>query len=154
MAKQEETKQEEAKQHFEIQRIYVKDASLESPESPKIFLEQWEPETHVDLHVGHEDLKNKLYEVILRLTVTVKHKEKSIMIAEVKQAAIFHIEGFNEEQMEHMLRAYCPNILFPYGREVIAALSNRATFPPINLAPINFDALYMQQKEQEAKEKS
>ena len=147
------TKQEEPKQHFEIQRIYVKDASLESPESPKIFLEQWEPDTHVDLHVSHEDLKNNLYEVVLRLTVTVKDKEKTVMVTEVKQAAILHIEGFDEQQMEHMLRAYCPNILFPYGREAIAALSNRATFPPVNLAPINFDALYMQQKEQEAADK-
>lgn len=146
-------KQEEAQQRFEIQRIYVKDASLECPESPKLFLEKWEPDTHVDLHVGHEDLKNNLYEVVLRLTVTVKDKEKTAMLVEVKQAAIFHIEGFDEEQMEHMLRAYCANILFPYGREAIAALSNRATFPPVNLAPINFDALYMQQKEQEAKDK-
>lgn len=147
------TKQEEPQQHFEIQRIYVKDASLESPESPTIFLQQWEPETHVDLHVGHESLENKLYEVVLRLTVTVKDKEKTVMITEIKQAAIFHIDGFDEEQMEHMLRAYCPNILFPYAREAIAAMSNRATFPPVNLAPINFDALYMQQKEQEAKDK-
>lgn len=138
---------EPTEQVFEIQRVYVKDLSLESPSAPDLFREQWQPETHVDLNVAHTDIKDDNYEVVLRITVTMKNKEKSVLVIEVKQAAIFHIKGFEAEQMDHMLRAYCPTVLFPYAREAVAAMTTRATFPPVNLAPVNFDAVYVQQQQ-------
>jgi len=137
----------ESKQLFEIQRVYVKDMSLESSDSPKIFREEWKPDIHIDLNIEHNNLNDDHYEVVLRVTATVKNQSKSVLILEVKQAAIFRINGFKKDQMDHMLKSYCPTILFPYAREVLSDMSVRATFPPINLTPINFDAIYMQQKE-------
>lgn len=137
-------------QRFEIQRLYIKDLSLESPMTPHVFREQLQPETNIDLNVTSTPLEESHYEVVLRATITMKKEEKSIFILEVKYAGIFHIAGFQAEQMEHMLRAYCPNILFPYVREVVSHMTTQATFPPVHLSPINFDAIFLQQKEQEA----
>ena len=138
--------QSNIQQQLEIQRVYVKDLSLESPSSPEIFREEWRPEIAVDLDVKNKQLEENVYEVILSVTATVKMGEKTAFLAEVKQAGIFFMAGFDANQADQILNAYCPSVLFPYAREVISDVSVRASFPPLNLAPVNFDVLYMQQQ--------
>ncbi len=137
---------------FDIARIYVKDLSLETPNTPAVFKENWQPETKLDLDVRNSlaDEANHVYEVVLRLTATVKVGDKTAFLIEVNQAGLFHIENVDERNLDHMLNAFIPNILFPYAREVLSALSNRASFPPLNLAPINFEAIYAQKLKQQS----
>ncbi|HLD84438.1 MAG TPA: protein-export chaperone SecB [Coxiellaceae bacterium] len=130
---------------FAIQRLYVKDLSLETPNTPKIFLETWEPQLHMDLNTdGSLALEESVREVVLTVTVTVKLKDKVAFLVEVKQAGIFSLKGFTDEQLKHMLGSFCPNILYPYAREVVSDCVTRAGFPQLYLAPVNFDALYEQ----------
>ena len=133
---------------FAIQRIYVKDSSFEAPESPGIFREQWEPKVNIDLQTSSSLIEGNIYEVILGVTVTVKIKEKTAFLAETKQAGIFSIGEFPEDQRNQLLGSFCPNILFPYAREAITAMVTRGGFPQLYLAPINFDAVYQQQLQQ------
>lgn len=140
----------QAQPEFAIQRLYVKDLSLETPNSPKIFLEQWEPELNMDLATDASSvLEENVREVVLTVTVTVKIKEQVAFLVEVKQAGIFSISGFPEDQLHHMLGSYCPSVLYPYAREVVTDAVMRAGFPQLYLAPVNFDALYEQHKQQE-----
>lgn len=134
---------------FGIQRIYVKDISFESPSAPKIFLEPSQPSTDVQLNVKTNQLQEIIYEVELMITVTTKVNDQVAFLVEVKQAGIFSIQGFNHAQLHRMLGAYCPNILFPYAREMISELTSRGGFPPFYLTPVNFDALYDQQMVQQ-----
>lgn len=138
--------QESNKQQLEIQRIYVKDLSLESPAAPKIFREEWRPELTIDLNIKNNQLEETVYEVVLEITITAKMGEKTAFLAEVHQAGIFLLTGFNADQTDQILNAYCPTVLFPYAREIISDMTNKASFPPLNLAPVNFDVLYLQQK--------
>lgn len=133
---------------FAIQKIYTKDISFETPDSPKIFTETWEP--HVDFNLGTNvtSLEENLYEVSLTVTVTVKCAETVAYLAEASQAGIFVLGGFTDQEMGHMVGSFCPNILFPYAREVISDLVTKGGFPQLLLAPINFDALYAQHLEQ------
>ena len=131
-------------QIFEIQRIYLKDASFESPSVPQIFTQEFKPETSVDLNSNHRKLQDNIYEVELNITLTAKVEENVAYLVEIKQAGIFGAAGYNDEQMGHMLSSYCPNLLFPFAREVISDLIVKGGFPQMLLAPINFDALYMQ----------
>jgi preprotein translocase subunit SecB len=133
---------------FAIQRIYVKDSSFEAPEAPAIFREQWEPKVNIDLHTSSSIIEGTIYEVILGVTVTVKIKEKAAFLAEVKQAGIFSIGEFPEDQRKQLLGSFCPNILFPYAREALTSMVTRGGFPQLYLAPINFDAVYQQQLKQ------
>ena len=133
---------------FMIQRVYVKDLSFETPNSPSIFRDEWEPKLNLDLNTSHSILEDNVYEVILDVTATVNNKDNVAFLAEVKQAGIFTIEGASGEQLEHLLASFCPNILFPYAREAVSDMVINASFPQLVLAPVNFDALYMQQKEQ------
>lgn len=142
--------QTENQPQFAIQRIYVKDLSFETPNSPAIFKAEWKPEVNVDLNTTANTLDNDVYEVELRITVTTKLQDKIAYIAEAKQAGIFTLSGFDAEQLKAVLGSFCPNILFPYAREVIADLINRGSFPQFNLAPINFDALYAEHLQQHA----
>lgn len=144
MAEEQKTEQQ-AEQQFEIQRIYVKDLSFESPNSPELFLSEWQPEVNIDLKVDHHKIEDHVFEVSLTVTVTAKAGEKTAFLVEVKQAAIFLIDGFDDEQLNHMLGSFCPGILYPYAREVVSDVVNRGSFPQLLLAPINFDALYQQQ---------
>lgn len=137
-----------------IQRIYMKDMSFEAPNAPEVFQNQWEPELGLDLHTNHKKLEEHVYEVVLDVTATVKNKGKTAFLAEVKQAGIFTIKGTSEEQLDHLLGSYCPNLLYPYAREAITAQVTKGSFPQLVLAPVNFDALYMQQKEEATKEKA
>lgn len=138
---------------FAIQRIYVKDLSLETPNSPKIFLEQWKPELNMDLATKTEALDDDAHEVMLTVTVTVKSDNKVAFLVEVKQAGIFTMRGFEKDQLEPMLGSFCPNVLYPYAREVITDAVVKAGFPQLYLTPINFDALYEQQKAEAAGKK-
>lgn len=130
---------------FALQRIYVKDLSFESPKAPSVFQAQWNPQVNLDLNTRHTKLQDDIYEVVLSLSATVTNgAEEVTFIAEVQQAGIFAIAGLDEASMRHTLGAFCPNILFPYAREAIDNLVSRGSFPPLMLAPVNFDALFAQ----------
>lgn len=139
-------------QEFAIHRIFIKDLSFEAPDSPKTFKEEWNPEVDLNLDTRHQLLEDNLYDVTLQLTATTKVKDKTMFIAEVQQSGIFLINHFPEEQMGELLGSFCPNVLFPYAREVISDVVNRGGFPPLYLAPVNFDAIYQQRKAQETTE--
>lgn len=143
---------------LDIQRIYVKDVSFEAPNSPEIFRQEWKPELSFDLNTESKKIADDLYEVCLNISVesTMLESKDTVFICEVKQAGIFLIKGLNEAQMAHCLNSHCPNILYPYARELISNMVARGTFPALNLNPINFDALFMEylQKSQEAQETS
>ncbi|GGZ15121.1 MULTISPECIES: protein-export chaperone SecB [Shewanella] len=129
---------------FNIQRVYIKDVSFETPNSPAVFQKEWAPEVKLDLDTRSAKLADDVYEVILSLTVTAQNGEETAFLCEVQQAGIFTISGLTEPQMAHSLGAFCPNVLFPYAREAVASLVSRGTFPQLNLAPVNFDALFAQ----------
>lgn len=133
---------------FAIQRIFVKDISFEAPNAPAIFRKEWKPEVKLDLDTRSEKIEDNVYQVILSLTVTTTLGEETAFLCEVQQAGIFSIGQLEESQMAHMLAAFCPNILFPYAREAVSSLVNRGTFPQLNLAPVNFDALFVQYLQQ------
>jgi preprotein translocase subunit SecB len=136
---------------FAIQRIYTKDISFEAPNAPAIFKKEWKPEVKLDLDTRSNKLEDSVYEVILSITVTTKVGEETAFLCEVQQAGIFTARDdaeVPEGQLAHLLGSFCPNILFPYAREAIASLVNRATFPQLNLAPVNFDALFAQYVQQ------
>ncbi len=137
---------------FTIQRIYIKDVSFEAPNSPKVFRDEWKPEVNVDLQTRTDKLEDDIYDVVLHLTVTVKMGETTAFLCEVHQAGIFMLKGFPEEQLNHALGSMCPNILYPYAREAISDIVTRGGFPQLLLAPVNFDALYMQHLEQQKAE--
>lgn len=134
----------ELEPQFGIQRIYVKDISFETPSSPAIFSGKWEPEVNLDLNSQAARLNEQAFEVVLTLTVTCKAGDKTAYLVEVQQAGIFNMIGFTEEQLGSMIGSFCPNILFPYAREVVSDLVSKGSFPQLVLAPINFDALYAQ----------
>ena len=136
---------EELQPVFSIEKLYVKDMSLEVPHAPKIFLEQGEPE--VDMRVSTESTKldDDFYEVSVTVTVTAKLEDGRVMfLNEVAQGGIFRLANIPEEDMQLLLAVACPNILFPYAREAVSATITRAGFPPVLLAPINFEAMYQQ----------
>ncbi|MEO5343100.1 MAG: protein-export chaperone SecB [Gammaproteobacteria bacterium SHHR-1] len=138
---------------FELQRIYLKDVSFETPNSPQIFLQEWKPK--IDLQLGTEAnrLDEGVYEVVLKVTVTNKVGENTAFLAEVEQAGIFILRGFADNEMAQMLGSYCPNVLFPYAREAVSDLVTKGSFPQFLLAPVNFDALLAQHiQEQQAKQ--
>ncbi|MFP3013475.1 MAG: protein-export chaperone SecB [Arsenophonus sp. NC-QC1-MAG3] len=128
---------------FQIQRIYTKDISFEIPSAPNIFQQEWQPKVQLDLDTSSSELAEHVYEVILRVTVTASILNEIAFLCEVQQSGIFFIDGIKKTQMAHCLGVYCPNILFPYASECITNLVNRGTFPQLNLAPVNFDALFM-----------
>jgi preprotein translocase subunit SecB len=150
MAEKQDKQQEP---QFMIQRVYVKDASFEAPNTPDVFKEDWEPKLDLDLSSRSKKVEDNIYEVELNVTATVNNKDKVAFISEVKQAGIFTIEGAPEDQLGHLLGSFCPNILFPYAREVVSDMVMKASFPQLVLAPVNFDALYMQQLEQQKESK-
>ena len=135
---------------FSILRIYMKDVSFETPNSPAIFTMDVKPEINVQLNTSVNDLEENLYEVVLNITVTAAHQDKTAFLAEVQQAGIFMLKGFDTTQQGNMLGAYCPNTLFPYAREAISELVTKGGFPPLLLAPINFDALHAEKAAQVA----
>lgn len=135
---------------FQLQRVYLKDASLELPNAPTVFLEQEAPQVDVQLEVLNDKVLEGIYEVVVRVTTTAKVKEKVLFLVEAKQAGIFEMRGIPNEQFEAVLNIVCPNIVYPYLRANVADLINRTGLPPIHLAEINFEAMYQQRLAQQS----
>jgi preprotein translocase subunit SecB len=127
-----------------IEKIYVKDASIEIPHAPQIFLEAVQPQIDVQMNTVTGQLADGLFEAVLTITVTANAAERTVFLVEAAQAGIFQIRGFSAEELQAILGIGCPTSIFPYARETISSLVNRAGFPPINLAPVSFEALYQQ----------
>ena len=134
---------------FSIEKLYVKDISLEVPNAPEIFLERESPEVGIQLQTGVKTLGDDAYEVTLTVTVTATLGEKTVFLVEVGQAGIFRVRNVPEENIAPLLSIACPNILFPYAREVVSENAVRAGFAPVILQPVNFEALYAARAEQE-----
>src|ERR1700677_282865 len=134
--------------NFSIQKVYLKDLSFEAPNSPTVLSGEWKPEANMEMNTSFEKLDETHYEVVLRMTLTAKNRDEVAFITEVKQAGIFALENIAPEQVEPILLSYCPTALFPYARDVISSTIFRGSFPELNLAPVNFDALYLQSKQQ------
>jgi preprotein translocase subunit SecB len=148
---QEDTQAEQSQQAgFSIEKIYVKDASLEIPNAPQIFTDRTAPQVNIELGNAAQMLEEGIFEVSIKVTVTSKIEDKTVFLVEVTQAGIFQIRNVPEENLEMIAGITCPNILFPYAREAVSDLVVRAGFPPVLLNPINFEALFAQQKQQQA----
>ncbi len=145
-----EAAQENKQPVFNIEKLYVKDLSLEIPHAPQIFLEQEAPQIEVQLNSQANSVEDGVFEVVVTVTVTAKlpAKDKVMFLIEAKQAGIFQIRNIPQEEMETVLAVVCPNILYPYLREVVSDVAVRGGFAPVLLNPINFDAIYQQQKQQ------
>ena len=135
---------------FAIEKLYVKDLSVEVPNAPEIFLERDAPEIQVQLQNNGTGIGDGLFEVALTVTVTAKRGENTTFLVEVTQAGIFQIRNVPDEEVEPVVAIACPNILFPYAREAVSDIITRAGFQPVLLAPVNFEALYRQRQEQQA----
>lgn len=146
--------EEKATPQFALQRVYLKDASLETPEGAAVFAQGWKPDVKLDLNTKTAQLDETHYEVVLTITVTIKNNEATALLIELQQAGVFLISGLDAQQLGHTLGAFCPSILFPYARETVDSFTTRASFPPLMLAPVNFDALYAQQMQQRAQQKA
>lgn len=141
--------QEKPQLQFAVQRIYVKDISFEAPNSPEVFGQPFKPRVGLEIDASNSKVTDELFEVVIKLTAQVTHAESSTtcFLAEIQQAGLFRIVGIEGSQLDHTLGAFCPNVLFPYARECIDNLVNRGGFPPLMLAPVNFEALYLQKKQ-------
>ena len=137
---------------FSIEKIYVKDASLEAPNTPQVFLEQVQPQVEVHLQHAGERIGDALYQVVVTVTVTAKAGEKTCFLVEAAQAGIFQIRNVPDADLEPILGITCANILFPYARETVADMIARAGFPAIHLAPVNFEAMYAARQQAEAQQ--
>ncbi|RMW96827.1 protein-export chaperone SecB [Allofranklinella schreckenbergeri] len=135
---------------FQIQRVYLKDLSLEQPNSPAILLEQHQPSVDIQLAVAANNLVDGVFEITVTGTVHTKIEDKTLFLVEAKQAGIFEVRNIPEDQMGVVLGVACPQIVYPYLRGNIADVINRAGFPPVHLAEINFQAMYEQQQQQQA----
>lgn len=140
-----------AEKRLSISKIYLKDFSFESPQSPAIFRQgDWKPQTNLNLRSAHHAVEGDHHEVVLTITVEAKENDKTLFLIELQQAGLFEIAGYAGEELQAIVGSFCPNILFPYARESIASLIQKGGFPEFVLQPINFDALYMQSKQQQA----
>jgi preprotein translocase subunit SecB len=135
----------ETKKQFSIQKMYIKDASFESPGAPESFqFNNWDPRIELNLANDQKRIGDDLYEVVLSVTATVTHEESTAFLVEVHQGGLFALTGFTEEEKKYLLATQCMSTLFPYAREVVSDLTVRGGFPPLLLTPVNFDALYQQ----------
>lgn len=141
---------EQAAPQFSIQRVYTKDVSFETPNSPAIFQKEWKPEIKLDLDTRSAQLAEGTFEVVLAITVTATVEGQTAFLAEVQQAGVFTIGNMPEAQVAHTIGSFCPATLFPYARETVASMVNRGSFPQLNLAPVNFDALFAAHVQQRA----
>jgi preprotein translocase subunit SecB len=149
MAEEENTPStgEQQQARFVIQKIYTKDISFETPNSPEIFRDEWKPELDLQLSNEYRRIDDDNHEIILVVTVTAKVADKVAFLVEVKQAGIFSLTGYSDQEMGPLIGSYCPNTLFPFAREVVSDIVLKGGFPQLVLAPVNFDALYMNQIE-------
>ena len=134
------------RQEFKLHKVYLKDVSFESPQSPKIFATEknWKPQVALQLNTEVQELENNIIENTLNVQVTVKTDDEVVYLIEVKQAGLFHMKGFDDRNKAGMLNVFCPNLLFPFAREAIASLVAKGGFPQLLLEPVNFEALYAQ----------
>jgi preprotein translocase subunit SecB len=140
-----ENEQKATDKQLAIQKIYVKDFSFESPQTPQVFARtDWSPKTDLNLRSSHTAGADDNHEVVLTVSIEAKDGEQTLFLVELHQAGIFHISGYNNEEFKALVGSFCPNILFPYAREAIATMISRGGFPEFVLQPINFDALYAQ----------
>jgi preprotein translocase subunit SecB len=135
---------------FNIEKLYVKDFSLEVPNAPQCFLEREAPEIQVQLATTGTGVGEAIFDVVLTVTVTAKVKDKTLFLVEVAQAGLFHIRNVPDQELEPIIAVACPNIMFPFAREVVSDAVSRAGFPPVLLAPVNFEIMYRQRLEQQA----
>lgn len=144
---------EQINKQFNIKKIFLKNASFEAPNSPAIFVEEYEPNLNIDLNVESMGLEDDVYYCMLRITATVKAADKVAFLCEVEQAGIFVLQGFTEEELSYMIGSQCPTVLLPYAREAISDLVVKGGFPQLLIEPVNFDAIYanhMQQQQAQA----
>jgi preprotein translocase subunit SecB len=134
---------------FQIQRVYLKDMSLEQPNSPQILLEQAQPQVEINLALGAEGVSDGIYEVSVTATVTTKVGDKTMFLIEAKQAGIFEIRNIPEEQLQAIIGIACPGIVYPYLRAVVSDVCTRAGFPPVILSEVNFQAMFEAQRAQQ-----
>ena len=139
---------------FAIEKLYLKDASVEVPNAPEIFTNREAPKIGIELNNTAKPLADGFYDVSLQVTVTSKQDEKVAFLVEVTQSGIFQINNIPEEGLEMVLAITCPNILFPYAREAVSDMVTKSGFQPVLLNPINFENLYLQQKQQQAQEQN
>jgi preprotein translocase subunit SecB len=135
---------------FAIEKIYLKDLSVEVPNAPEIFSEREAPSVEVDMNSQAREVQAGVFEVVLKVTITAKTKDKSMFLVEAAQAGLFQIRNVPPQDMGPLLGVACPNTLFPYVRETISTVTARAGFPPVVLSPMTFDAIYQQQLAQQA----
>ena len=140
-------------QKISINKIYIKDMSFESPQTPKIFRGgEWKPQTNLNLRSSHSAMEDDHHEVVLTITIEAKAEDKTLFLCELSQAGIFEIAGYNKDELGVIAGTFCPNILFPYAREAIASTIQKGGFPEFVLQPINFDAIYAQSRQQAAQQ--
>ena len=132
---------------FSIEKVYVKDLSVEVPNAPQVFLEREAPAVDIQLHHNSTSIEDGVYQTVLTVTVTAKANDKTMFLVEVAQAGIFVARNIPAQELEQVLGIACPNILFPYVREVISDTVVRAGFPPVILSPVNFEAIFQSQRE-------
>ncbi len=144
--------EQQAQAGFALQRIYVKDISFESPNSPVVFQKNWQPEIKMDLNTKNGKVGEGVYEVVVAVTLTATVEGMTAYIVEVQQAGIFQVQGMEGAQLGQALGAFCPNLLFPYLRESIDTVLVKGSFPAMMLAPVNFDAIFAQAMMQKQKE--
>ena len=138
----------EVKQIFHIQKIYTKNVSFESPNSPEIFLKEFKPELDVDLNIEAKSLEDGVHHVVVRVTATIKVEDTTAFLCEVEQAGIFAISGFDDANLQYLLAVQCPNTLFPFAREAISDLVTKGGFPQLLLEPVNFEAMFANHMQQ------
>ncbi|NNF40156.1 MAG: protein-export chaperone SecB [Woeseiaceae bacterium] len=142
--------QKAAEKRLSITKIYLKDFSFESPQAPGIFRQgDWKPQTNLNLRSAHNPVEGDHHEIVLTITIEAKEEDKTCFLIELQQAGLFEIAGYAGEELEAIVGSFCPNILFPYARESLASVIQKGGFPEFVLQPINFDALYMQSKQQQ-----
>jgi preprotein translocase subunit SecB len=147
-----QSQQERPQAGFAMERVYVKDVSFESPNSPDVFMQPWKPKVVMDLNTKHKLVRDNVHEVAVTITLTVKVEEKTAYILEVQQAALFVIQGIEGMQLHHTLGVVCPNLIFPYLRESIDNVLAKGSFQPMMLAPVNFEAIFAQALEKKKQE--
>jgi preprotein translocase subunit SecB len=140
------------KRQFLVQRIYIKDISFEAPNSPAVFTENWQPEINIGLGSEIQKMSDDVFELVLRVNVEAKHDDKTVFLVEVQQGGLFTIQGFSAEETDAVLGVAAPNVLFPYAREAVSDLISRGSFPQFVLQPVNFEAMYAQQRQARAQQ--
>ena len=144
------SEEQQVQRQFLVQRIYTKDISFEAPNTPQLFQENWSPEIKVGLGSEVNKVNEELLELVLKVSVEAKHEDKTVFLVEIQQAGLFAIQGFNEQEADALMGVAAPNVLFPYAREVVSDLVTRGSFPQFVLQPVNFEAIYAQQRQAKA----